>query len=826
MLDRNDYYNKYKKTAANSDDLLLQPLSLFPQDGILIGDFVAPTGEIAPALVPIDQTNGICFLSTPQNAKEINKVMQMMALRLVCSIPAGKCKFVLYDGIGVGVELILLSGLDTKIKGEEIITNPNVFKEKIRAINNEIPKIVQNVLGAKNAGKTIVEYNQMAGELAQPYTFIIISDFPQTLDKETIELLHLTIKNGRKAGVFVIMNLDTSIDVKNRYNDNPNDDFEPLRFFLDTMTIIYKNNNRYFIKSLLPDKSKINVPHSFSLQLDSTIPDNIDDVIDLINQRIADRLTAKLSISSIFTKDNLWKSSSLDGIDIPIGKSNDSAILYFNLGKKHHHCLIGGRSGSGKSVLLHNIICNGSWLYSPDELQFILLDFKDGVEFNAYRDFPNVKVLSVKSDTSFALNVFRFFDDEMRMRAELIKNLNVANFKELNLKSKNKLPRYVIIVDEFQKMFETNYKTRNELESEVENIVRQGRSYGINLVLCTQSLGDLNMKLAEFSLRIGLPFSSEKECRRICYNSTLPLSYETGQAIYCSNPDGKNSVPFRVAYIDRSDIIKFQNLIRKSNKKYLPFDRYLFDGDNHANFKDLVRAKNAGDKAIYIGCPMALKKEHAYYVFNRKQGSNMLIVGQDVYAATSIVYHTIKQLLLNVTRKDAIIICDKTSEDSSTFAKLSELSGKNDCNYFYLKSDTEITKWVKSISEKVRERNSGITENYGEIYLILFNSFNYLPARWRGELEPKESIFLSDILKDGPNYGIHLIVYSDTYKHYLSTFRQKYQFEWGIKAAVKGGESSEIFDNEERQVKSELESLFIKDSLRDEHADRIIVYKM
>ena len=124
MIDRNDYYKEHEKNAANSEDLLLLSSSLFPQEGILIGDFVAPTGEIAPALIPIDQTNGVCFLSTPENEQDIKRVIQMMALRMVCSIPSSKCKLVLYDGQRAGHELIQLAGLDPTIKGEAIITNP------------------------------------------------------------------------------------------------------------------------------------------------------------------------------------------------------------------------------------------------------------------------------------------------------------------------------------------------------------------------------------------------------------------------------------------------------------------------------------------------------------------------------------------------------------------------------------------------------------------------------------------------------------------------------------------------------------------------------
>lgn len=825
MLDRNDYYKHHEKNAANSDDLLLQSSSLFPQEGVLIGDFVTPTGEKAPALIPIDQTNGVCFLSTPDNEKEIKQVMQMMALRLACSIPPLKCKMLLYDGQGEGGELIELSELSASIIGKSIVTNLAEFKDKLKSIKQDITHTIQKVLGAKYANQTLVEYNKSADTLSQPYTFIIIADFPHKIDKEAADLLLQIVKNGRRAGVFVIMNLDTSVGLTQETQDFYN--HIEQKPFLDSMTIIYQSNNRFYIKNLLTKNPNEELLNHFALRLDSSAIDK-DIVREQINKRVeyAKKNPAKLSIASLFTQDNLWKQSAGECVEIPIGKSNDRTIQYFRLGIDHHHCLIGGTSGSGKSVFLHNIICNGSWLYSPDELQFFLLDFKEGVEFNDYKDFSNVKVLSVQSDTAFALNVFQFLNNEMNERAKIFRGMGARNLKDYNQRAEKRLPRYVVIIDEFQKMFSSNYRTTTELNAEIENITKQGRSFGVNLILCTQSLGGLDIKLSEISLRIGLQFFDESACRRICYDNTIPLGLEKGQALYCSNSTGKDAVQFRVAYIDDKEIPEIQKSIIKSGISYSPFDRYFFDGETPANYNDLVRAKDAGEKAIYIGSPWALKKEHSYYTFKREQGSNLLIVGEDVIAATSIVYHTIQQILMTASRKDAIIICDKTSEDSPTLGKLSELSGAEMCNYLYLKSDNDITTWVNSINQKVKERNSGEIENYGEIYFILFNTFNYRPARWKEELEPKESRQLSEILKDGSNYGIHMIVYSDTYNHYLETFRKKYQYEWGIKAAIKGGDSTAIFEKEERIIKSEYESLFIKDSLRDDQADKIMVYKL
>lgn len=827
MIERNDYYLDYQENAANSDDLLQKPSSSFPLDGIMIGDFVSNTGDIAPALIPIDQTNGICFLSSPNNEKEVKRTIQMMALRLIASVPSSKCNMILYDGQGAGSELIYLSGLSYLIKGDFILGTIEELKEKLKTVINGITDTIQKILGAKYCNKSIVDYNSTESDMSVPYTLIVIADFPHTLDKETINLLLRIAKNGRKAGVYIMMNLDTQVEL---YNDTTLNALD-MRPILDIMTIIYQSKERYYIRPLLSTNAATDVLKSFELRLNSLIPDNLDEVIQYINYRAKSTEVEKLRITDMFTNENLWNKNASKMLEIPIGKSYDRSIQYLTLGLEHHHCLIGGRSGSGKSILLHNIICNGAWLYSPNELQFVLLDFKDGVEFNAYKNFPNTKILSVQSDTSFALNVFRYLNQEITRRAELFKCINASNLMEYNQNSESKLNRYLVIIDEFQRMFNTkDYGTRKDLEAYIDNIVRQGRYCGINLILCTQALGDLSVSLSELTLRIGFSFSSERECRRICYDSTIPLGLEIGQAIYCEKPDGSNPKKFKVSYLGKSDISAQSEMLSSQNENK-SFDRFIFDRETPANYNSIVKGDKDGGNAIYIGSPMSIKKIHCYYKFKREQGSNLLIVGQDIKAATSVVYHSILQIMNGITSKDAIFICDKTSEESPTYNYLSKLSRKGDekCkNFFYLKSDDEISKWIGSIYLKIDERRKGQTKDYGEIFFALINSYNFQPARWKDEcISTQVSLQLIEILKNGANYGIHLIVYSDTYQHHLGSFGQFYRYDWGIKIAVKGGNSDSIVNDGSRDnhnIKSDYMALFTKDE--NDNVEKVMVYNL
>ena len=190
MIETADFYKTNKPTIANSKDfdLSLTDKSFFPE-GIYIGELESVTGHKAPALIPINQTSGICFLTHTENRELIHKTMQAIALRLLLAIPTGLCKFTLYDGTGLGTNLIALSNISSKIKGENILTDPDELKRALNSAKSEITNIIQKVLGQKFLGKTLIDYNKEAGELAKPYHFIFITDYPNSFTKEQAESL-------------------------------------------------------------------------------------------------------------------------------------------------------------------------------------------------------------------------------------------------------------------------------------------------------------------------------------------------------------------------------------------------------------------------------------------------------------------------------------------------------------------------------------------------------------------------------------------------------------------------------------------------------------
>ena len=151
-----------------------------------------------------------------------------------------------------------------------------------------------------------------------------------------------------------------------------------------------------------------------------------------------------------------WTLKSDGDVGVAVGRSGATRVQTFRLGRGvAQHALVAGKTGSGKSTLLHALISNLAMWYSPDEVELYLIDFKKGVEFKTYamHHLPHARAIAVESDREFGLSVLQRIDVEMTRRAELFRPFKSQNLQMYREASGKKMPRTMLIIDEFQEFF-------------------------------------------------------------------------------------------------------------------------------------------------------------------------------------------------------------------------------------------------------------------------------------------------------------------------------------------------------------------------------------
>lgn len=217
----------------------------------------------------------------------------------------------------------------------------------------------------------------------------------------------------------------------------------------------------------------------------------------------------------------LWSGDAAEGLSTIVGHDGDNAVvLRFN--DLAPHWMIGGRSGAGKTAFLINVLYGLGARYRPDELALYLLDFKEGVSFAEFvptqRDrtwLPHARAVGVESDREYGLAVLRELDAEMSRRSVAYKRAGVTRFADLRAVDDGRgkpVPRILCVIDEFQVLLAGNDPMANEAVALLESLARKGRSYGIHLILASQTVLGVEALYAkrdsifgQFPVRIALP---------------------------------------------------------------------------------------------------------------------------------------------------------------------------------------------------------------------------------------------------------------------------------------------------------------------------------
>jgi hypothetical protein len=249
--------------------------------------------------------------------------------------------------------------------------------------------------------------------------------------------------------------------------------------------------------------------------------------------------------------DRMWRDDSANGLIAPIGDGPQGRQVQLTLGDYPPHALIGGPSGTGKTNLIFAWIGSLAARYSPAELEFYLLDFKEGVSFarlaQGRRDpswLPHVRLvgINVNTDREFGLALLRFLAEELRNRAEAAKRHEVTKLSELRaVDPQGHWPRIVAVVDEFQMLLAGRDAVAREAADLLEDLARRGRSQGIHLVLASQDVRGIEALwgrpalVAQFTLRIALPKALRILAERNDAAQTLPrhhavVNAESGMA--------------------------------------------------------------------------------------------------------------------------------------------------------------------------------------------------------------------------------------------------------------------------------------------------------
>jgi hypothetical protein len=499
----------------------------------------------------------------------------------------------------------------------------------------------------------------------------------------------------------------------------------------------------------------------------------------------------------------LWSANTLHGFDVPLGRAGATKLQRLRLGHgTSQHVLVAGKTGSGKSTLLHALVTNMSLLYSPDEVELYLIDFKKGVEFKTYatQELPHARVVAIESEREFGLSVLQRLDAELRERGDKFRAAGVqdlASYRQLD--GKQPMPRILLVIDEFQELFVEDDKIAQDAALLLDRLVRQGRAFGIHVLLGSQTLGGAyslaRSTMGQMGVRIALQ-CSEADAHLILSedNTAARLLSRPGEAIY--NDAGgmlEGNNPFQVVWLadeKREDYLaKVRELAQKSPPKRRT-RQIVFEGNVPASLErnELLRSRltstSDADTAArgpvvgWLGDAVAIKDPTAVN-FRRENGTNLLMVGQRDEAAAAMFTSLILSAAAERPPAESlsagygarfyvIEAAHGEGHESHRIASLADVVPHN----IRASSRRDIPEIVGELAAEIERRHTTEGGKSPDVFLFVYDLGRFRDLRRdendmgfsfsAEEKKPTPDKQFAAILRDGPSVGVFTIVWCDT----------------------------------------------------------------
>lgn len=755
-----------------------------------------------PYCASFDPEFNYLFMFNGEGRQNVVKSACDLGMRLFMMLPPGKIKFTFIDPVTLGESFAMFTRLvevddrTSEVINGKIWSTPTDIEQKLKILTDHISNVTQRCLQGKY--DNIYEYNRVAEQNAEAYQVLMLMDFPAGLTDQSLKLLEQIVTSGPKCGVFTVI-YRNEIQFKKISERS-----YPLIANIETSLQAFNFNDNCTQITFSGEKVKDKAILWTHLQR----PDinQMDQIITTLRKGIKNAEKVVIDIDKVSDAEST--DTTQNGIRIPIGIRGANEVQYLTLGVGgSHHALIAGVAGSGKSSLLHTVILRALTQYSPDELSIYLVDFKRGVEFKIYADFelPSFKVVAIESEREFGYNILLALEREQKIRADIFKKSHVDKIEEYRALGK-KMPRILVIMDEFHELFSNaNDEFAKKSATIMERIVRQGRAFGVHLILASQSYSNITgidrAVFDQMAVRIVLK-CSKADANLLLDNGSTEIDQisidDPGRAVYNSEAGNKEyNSHFRVAYIEPD---KHRGMLQAISEKTASFadkpTRILLSNieDNKYSifnqFATYEPSRCSVPGRLYIGEPLSITNNMNMDLV-RGDNSNLLMLGNDTEKARSMFAFAILSLCINyrvrygkAPEKPFIYLLNCKPLDDSYFKDTpqtiaSELLPEY-IRYIHCGDDGSVQEVLSELLDYIKgDAPIGDSDRYFFVFGYqraeelksetklsqsddIDNLFNLMSSSSnKPQLSPKEIFHI--IVKDGAKRGVHAILWQDSY---------------------------------------------------------------
>lgn len=389
-----------------------------------------------------------------------------------------------------------------------------------KSVKNLFARLYEEIKLRESALKSVTSKEEI---LLPVYLFLIGSQ--ELVQNET--LMSYLLHPQNELGVFSVMLFDTIENL-------PKDCQGIISVENNAGKLVkYENEQKVFIA----DKTAITEADLFSRGM---APVRLRKIVDQSNlPTVLSFLDMyKVQLPQELDIDRRWMSSEpYTGLVAPVGVTQNGQLQTINIGEGARyygwHGLVAGTTGSGKSEFLQTLILSLAINYHPNDIAFVLIDYKGGAMANAFKRLPHLAGIITNLGGNQTNRALISINSEIQRRQAVFDQVGVNHINDYQRKFRNgavtePLPHLFIIVDEFAEL----KSEKPEFISGLVTASHVGRSLGIKLILATQKpSGVVNEEIrTNAGYKICLKVESPSDSKEMLDRSDAALINNPGRA--------------------------------------------------------------------------------------------------------------------------------------------------------------------------------------------------------------------------------------------------------------------------------------------------------
>ncbi len=689
-----------------------------------------------PAIVPL---LGAGHLTIDADARDsrVAGVLRSVLLRLLATAPAGSLLIRAVDGAGGGT---VFAPFET-LADAGLMAPPATDRAGLRAVLTEAEQWLRPVRGGA-----------VRRSRRDRTMLLVIASLPELTESGELLRIAALAQQGPESGLHMIVAGWPPPPL------TPETTQAPL-----PRTTMVSVRNPYAVIGDPPGGTYGSVPDAVWLNapvfLDDDPPAHLVDAV--CRELAADSAAAShVTLADLLPEpDELWSGDAADGLATPVGHDGDTpVVLQFN--DLTPHWMVGGRSGAGKTAFLINVLYGLGARYRPDEMALYLLDFKEGVSFAEFvptqRDrtwLPHARAVGVESDREYGLAVLRELDAEMTRRSVAYKRAGVTRFADLRAVAAEEgrgrpMPRVLCVIDEFQVLLAGNDPMAGEAVALLESLARKGRSYGIHLILASQTVLGVEALytkrdsiFGQFPVRIALPGGGDVLEPTNDSAAGLPLGTAVvNTAGGLGGPRGatrghERIVRFPDPHADRDALSDLRHKLWGTRDPEATPPR-IFAGYAHQHLADdptyrAALAGRAGRPAALVGRVIDVNLTSAAFPLDASPGRHLAIFGSQAVGAEVLDAAARSVAAFHAPRTARFVISSLVAEGDELAKDLAVEIGH--------RQEVAVVNASGLAAELTLDRPT---------YLVVFGMDAASPGTLPG---------LRAVLREGPGHGVHLL---------------------------------------------------------------------